>query len=300
MTSPFTPEIVSWAQDAQRIYQIPASLNLSAAKLESDLGKQTPPGTNNWHGIKDASGNVTSTREQRPDGSWYTIAAGFKVFASPAESFMYYGRLLGLARPYHDMVTTFLNSRRAPADIQQLSYALTGVYATAKAYGATLVKIQQEYNLYQYDLLQPKGPTVTDPLPTPATAPVIVAPPPPAPSVKQTALDVGDALEVLLKLAEAAAEASVGAAMTFLPPQLKIITMFFTPTVIQGYIHSAFLQLESAAQGKTINIDTSNALVAMVVQNLQDNEKLLVAQLGELETWVEPLVTKFLAGLSGK
>ena len=35
----------------------------------------------------------------------------------------------------------------------------------------------------------------------------------------------------------------------------------------------------------------------MVVQNLNDNENLLVGQLGSLEAWVEPMVTKFLASL---
>jgi hypothetical protein len=313
LMNPFTPEIVSWATAAQAVYQIPASLNLSAAKLESNLGRSTPPGTNNWHGIKDPHNtSTTSTKEQQADGSWYTIAAGFKVFASPADSFMYYGRLLGLAAPYHDMVTKFLASPRGPTDVAALSHALTGVYATAHAYGDSLVAIQQEYNLYQFDTPAaaappiPKGPTVTDTAPTPApapvsapvvVAPVIVAPTPPAPSVKQTALDVGDALEVLLKLAEAAADAGLGTAMALLPAPLKMVATIFGPTVIQGYIHSAFLQLETAAQGKTLTIDTSNALIAMVVQNLNDNENLLVGQLGSLEAWVEPMVTKFLASL---
>ena len=314
-TDPFTPDIVAWATAAQAVYQIPASLNLSAAKLESNLGHSTPPGTNNWHGIKDPHNtNKTPTKEQRPDGSWYTIAAGFKVFASPADSFMGYGRLLGLASPYHDMVTKFLASPRGPADVVTLSHSLTGVYATAEdpPYGDCLVAIQQEFNLYQFDTPAaaappiPKGPTVTDIAPTPApapvsapviVAPVIVAPAPPVPSVKQTALDVGDALEVLLKLAEAAADAGLGTAMALLPAPLKMVATIFGPTVIQGYIHSAFLQLETAAQGKTLTIDTSNALIAMVVQNLNDNENLLVGQLGSLEAWVEPMVTKFLASL---
>ena len=312
MVGVFTDEIVGWALEAQRVYQIPASLNLSAAKLESDLGKETPPGTNNWHGIKDPHGVGASTREQRPDGSWYTLPhAGFRVFATPADSFMYYGHLLGLATPYNAMVTEFLRSLRGPADVVKLSHALTGVYATAKAYGDTLVAIQRQYDLYQYDDAAPnqKGTTpVTNPIPsappapdpTPATTPVIVAPAPTVPSVKQTALDVGDALEVLWKLADAAAEAGVSVGLSLLPPQLRIITMFFTPTVIQGYIHSAFAQLEAASQGRTVNIDTSNALVAMVVANINANEKLLVQQLDSLEAWVEPMVVKFLAGLTPK
>ena len=287
--NPFTPEIVTWAQVAQKIYRIPASLSLSAAMLESALGKHTPAGTNNWFGIKDASNsNAASTREQAPDGIWYTIEAGFRRFASPADGFIYYGRLLGLAKPYHDMVTTFLRSKQTPADVQALSHALTSVYASAHSYGDQLVKIQLEYNLYQFD----KGAKPMVDI-TPTTAPVIVAPPPATPSVKQTALNVGDALNILLELADVAAEAGIGSAPSLLPGPLKAVSMFFAPTVIQGYIHSAFLQLETATKDKTITIDTSNAIVAMVVQNIKDNEPRLVAQLGNLEAWVAPLVAKF-------
>ena len=297
--NPFTPEIVGWAQAAEGVYQIPSSLSLSAAMLESSLGAHTPPGTNNWFGIKDPGAAGVATKEQAPDGTWYEIKAGFKAFATPAEGFLYYGRLLGLGVPYHDMVTSFLKSPRGPADVAALSHALTGVYASAHEYGVELVKIQEQYNLYQFDLKGAKP--VTDSASTaitPTTAPVIVAPPPAAPSVKQTALNVGDALNLLLELADAAAEAGVSSALALLPGPLKAISMFFAPTVIQGYIHSAFLQLETATQGKTVTIDTSNALVAMVVQNIKDNEPRLVSQLASLEAWVAPMVATFLGGKS--
>jgi hypothetical protein len=313
MTSnfPFTADMIAWAQASQAKWQIPSSLILSAAMLESSLGAHVSAGTNNWFGIKDPHGPNATTREQSPDGSWYTVAAGFKVFATPADGFMYYGQLLGLGEPYHDMVTVFLKSDRSPAAVQALSRALTGVYATAQNYGASLIAIQQQYNLYQYDILPrapaptPEKPPVTTP-PTisapsttalaPAAVPPIVAPAPAAPSVKQTALDVGDALETLLKLADAAAQAGVPAALSLLPAQLKFITMFFAPTVIQGYIHTAIVQLEASAQGKTINIDMSNSIVAMVVQALNANEAWLVGQLDNLEAYVQPLVTKYLTG----
>ena len=176
MTNPFTPEIVAWAQAAQAKYQIPASLNLSAAKLESNLGAATPPGTNNWHGIKDPHNtSETATKEQRADGSWYTIQAGFRVFASPADSFMYYGHLLGLGTPYHDIVTAFLKSPRAAADVAALSHALTGVYATAKNYGEALVEIQQSFNLYQYDQIPAVAPLAPPQAPAKPVSPAAPA-----------------------------------------------------------------------------------------------------------------------------
>ncbi|MDR3572256.1 MAG: glucosaminidase domain-containing protein [Anaerolineaceae bacterium] len=167
MTNPFTAEIVSWAQAAEKVYQIPASLNLSAAKVESNLGAATPPGSNNWHGIKDPKGVATSTNEQTAGGVVYTIQAGFMIFKSPADSFMYYGHLLGLYKPYHDMVTTFLKSPRAPTDVQALSNSLTGVYATAIKYGEALIAAQKQYNLYQYDTLAAPQPS-QPPVPVPA------------------------------------------------------------------------------------------------------------------------------------
>lgn len=158
------PKIISWAQAAQARWQVPASLNLSAAILESDLGKATPPDSNNWHGIKSAGGTVTSTKEQTAGGVWYTIKAGFHVFATPADSFMYYGWLIANYPPYHRAMQMFLASRRLPADVQDLTSAVGHVYATALAYGTDLVLIQRQQKLYQYDTL---------PVPAPASPPVV-------------------------------------------------------------------------------------------------------------------------------
>jgi len=174
MENPFTAEIVGWAQAGEKVYQIPASLNLAAAKVESNLGAETPPGSNNWHGIKDPKGVVASTNEQTAGGVVYTIRAGFMMFKSPADSFMYYGHLLGLYEPYHDMVTTFLKSTRGPADVRALANSLTGVYATAVKYGAALITVMDQYNLYQYDVLaapQPSQPSV--PVPAQPKAPPV-------------------------------------------------------------------------------------------------------------------------------
>lgn len=154
MDNPFTSEIIGWAQAAQRKWQIPTSLILSAAKVESNLGKAVPPGSNNWFGIKTSHGGVKSpTREQTPGGVDYTITAGFMVFAHPADSFMYYGELLGTFAPYRAMVSKFLASNRGPDGVQTLSLALTGVYASDNHYGVILVAVQKTFDLYQYDAL---------------------------------------------------------------------------------------------------------------------------------------------------
>lgn len=155
MTYPFTPEIVGWAQTAEKVYQIPSSLNLSAAFVESALGKYTPPNSNNWHGQKAVSGSIATTREQRPDGSWRTIESAFAVYPTPAASFMAYAHLLGLGEPYRAAVATFLKSARDALDVQALTEEIAVHYASALSYSKTLIEVQKTYNLYTYDLKPP-------------------------------------------------------------------------------------------------------------------------------------------------
>jgi hypothetical protein len=151
--NPFTPEIVGWAQAGQRVFQIPASLNLAAGFVESSLGKATPPGSNNWHGIKATAGSVAQTREQRADGSWYTITSAFAIFGTPAASFMAYAKLLGTGEPYLAAVKTYLASERGVADVRMLATSIAIRYATAIAYGRALISVMDEHNLYVYDKL---------------------------------------------------------------------------------------------------------------------------------------------------
>jgi len=174
-----TSEIIGWAQDAERVYQIPAALNIAAAMVESELGLHTPPGTNNWHGIKDpANTSETATKEQRPDGTWYTIEAGFKIFPNPAGSFMGYGKLLGLGEPYRAAVTTYLATPRAPADVETLTRAIAVRYATALSYATALITAEEKNNLFSTDILPPvvtpisPAPTPTIPAPAPVLPPI--------------------------------------------------------------------------------------------------------------------------------
>lgn len=168
--TPFTPEIVGWAQAAQKKYQIPSSLNLSVAMVESSLGKKTPRGSNNWHGIKAANGVVSSTREETAGGVSYTIQAGFHVFKSPADSFMYFGWLLGLSHFYRGPVTKFLGSSRTPDDVQELTRAVAPIYATAHNYADVNIYVQKQNDLYKFDAL------AAAPVAQPAPAPVAPAP----------------------------------------------------------------------------------------------------------------------------
>lgn len=148
-------EFVPFAQATQRKWQVPASLSLSAFGLESNWGQAMPPNSNNGFGIKALPGQAASyarSPEVGKDGKLFYDTPRFRIFASIAEAFDGYGELLGLGKPYRQMMTTFLNSQRRPENVQNLSMALGGVYGgTPSTYGPALIRIQKQFNLYQYD-----------------------------------------------------------------------------------------------------------------------------------------------------
>lgn len=324
-SDPFTATIVGWAQAAQRVYQIPSSLILSAAKVESNLGAATPPNSNNWFGIKASNGVVSSTREQTVNGTDYTINAAFAVYSSPAVGFMAYARLLGLASPYHDMVTTFLKSARGPADVQVLSNSLTGVYATQKnpPYGSVLIAVQEQYNLYRYDTLPPvaanpptagvqpsggaaggqlnlpggtQGTTMapgTSPIP-PAPSPPVA---PPVPTVSSAVtIDWGSWAAQILKHEAPIIEAVAAGGEQLILNQIpfgSLISMFIGPQVIQGYIDQGLTALEGMLATETTGVPATNTLMLYVANMINTYEPQIAAFLGaNLDPMIQGLVAK--------
>lgn len=272
---PITDEMVGWAQAAQRVYQIPSSLNLAAAGVESSFGKATPPGSNNWHGMKALPGEAqvsTSTGEQAASGAMYTIVAGFKAFSSPAGSFLEYGRLLGLGSPYHKMVTAFLNSPRAIGDVKTLANALQGVYATSHTYGAALCAMIDQYNLGQYDALPGAAPAPLHPIPAP-----------PAPAPAAPALSAAATKAVLVFLASARSLSDITALLQSLtqePPLTTPATALSTPATPAAAVAAA---ATVAAQprvtpsvGMPIRVDWGSLAAQLI-----DHEKPIIEALAE-------------------
>jgi flagellum-specific peptidoglycan hydrolase FlgJ len=141
-----TPEIISWAQQGV----VPAALKIAAAMEESGLGAHTPPGSNNWFGIK-GDGPATPTREETAAGHWYTIESGFKVFSSPQAGFAYYDWLISHGRPYAAAWQQWLASPKTPADVETLTRNISIRYATALSYAKALVSLEVEDKLFNYD-----------------------------------------------------------------------------------------------------------------------------------------------------
>jgi hypothetical protein len=283
------PEIIGYAQATQRKWQIPSSLILSAAIIESDLGKKVPSGSNNWFGIKALHGQSQReavTGEQTPAGDKFTIVAGFRVFPSIQAGFDAYGELLGLGNPYHDMVTKYLQSNRTPADVQALTNSLTGVYATAKDYGSALINVQKADNLYQYDIEKANPTSNASPAVATMPAPSAQAPAPgPVPTVSSSVtIDWGSFAAQLLENSEpiiaAAAQAGLNLALSEIPLG-SLIAHFIGPTVISQYVAQGVTALAGLLKNDKLTIPASDFLATFVANAFNANEPQLAKFLGD-------------------
>lgn len=331
MTSPFTTQMIAWAQAAQALQQIPACINMGISAVESGMppGAHIPAGTHNWHGITDSHGAQAATHEDNTGVAVPTVR-GFKVFASPADSFAECARIIGHASVYGDAVRAYLASPRAIPDVRKLVLGIAAHWATAEvqdpasplyhSYSKAVLKVMDAYNLYQYDELSVPAPAPASPPPasagsapqgSPPMAPAASAQAPApvtvpsttsvAPAAKnQTSLNIGDALEVLVKAAVALLPGALQAGETVLPPPLAMLIKMFGPSVFQGYITSAATSLEAGVAGKAIAIPSTgngviDGLVSMVVSQLNANEGTWVSEFAGVESMVQAQVTSWLA-----
>lgn len=281
----FPDEIILAAQASQAKWQIPASLTLAQWAVESEYGKRMPKGSNNPFGIKALPGQPTveATTSEDPSGSNRpTGTQPFRKFASLEEAFDVHGRLLGLGHPYHNMVTAYLASPRAYADINRLANALTGVYAVAQNYGATLISVMTKWNLYQYD----KEKIMVDTPVAPATP--VVVPPSPGASPVAHGIAIGDFAQVLLKGIDLAIPVGLQIGETLVPFPFNVILQA-GGTALEGYLHQEINSAEVAVAGAEIPVATHNAIVQGAIDIFNSQEGLIVqpfAQLvGGLESW---------------
>lgn len=145
----FSGKLILGAQQAERTYGVPASVSLAQWALESGYGKRMPPGSNNPFGMKARKGEtgptvMAPTAEQRADGSWYTINAPFRVFASMGEAFEEHAKLVGTAKAYAP-------ARAMLPNVDAYVDVLGPIYATAKDYAKIIKQIMRASNLYQYN-----------------------------------------------------------------------------------------------------------------------------------------------------
>lgn len=145
-------DAISAAQSCQKIFGIPASVQLAQFILESGNGQHMPG--NNPFGIKALSGQPSQmlTTHEFVGGHYKTVQAPFAVFASLQDAFTHHAALLAHADCYA-RARSYLEGRNgsATSPAEQFAIGLSGVYATDPNYGQKLINIMRQDGLAQYD-----------------------------------------------------------------------------------------------------------------------------------------------------
>ena len=143
----FISAVAPGAIAAQRKYGVPAAVTIAQAIEESGWGQSSlATQDNNLFGIKGTgpAGSDELPTQEYLNGQWVSQTAAFRVYHSVAQSIDDHGKLLATSGYY----TRAMAARRSP---NAFAAALTGVYATDPTYGATLIGLMRQYNLYRYD-----------------------------------------------------------------------------------------------------------------------------------------------------
>lgn len=195
-TDEFIKSSVPAAQASQKDWNVPASVTLAQAILESGWGRSglSLPPNNNYFGIKCTSikspyqkGCVNMRTSEYYDGAYVKITDGFRTYASKEESFKDHARFLA-SLPRYRKAFDYPNDPR-----QFIREVAKGGYATTPDYADSLIEVMDRYNLYQYDKLpvkpespKPEPSKSTTPKPTPASASPKAESPKPEPSKTTT------------------------------------------------------------------------------------------------------------------
>jgi flagellum-specific peptidoglycan hydrolase FlgJ len=143
----FIKQVASGAMDTQRRYGVPASVTIAQAIDESGWG-QSVLATNdhNLFGIKGTgpAGSDEQPTQEVINGQLVNLSASFQIYENIAQSIDAHGRLLAHSGDY-------ANAMSRSKDPNAFAAALTGVYATDPTYGAKLIQLMQQYDLYRYD-----------------------------------------------------------------------------------------------------------------------------------------------------
>ncbi|MDO5500043.1 MAG: glucosaminidase domain-containing protein, partial [Propionibacteriaceae bacterium] len=172
--SAFIRSIAPLAQDGQRNYNVPASVAIAQSILESGWGtsRLTQQG-NAYFGIKCTTARspfVTGCIDMRTrevfNGTPTYIIDGFRTYASATDSFMDHGRFLNINSRYRAAFNYTDDPKQFIAEVHKAGYA------TDPAYTAMVVKLMDDYNLYQYDKRATASPTASvTPSVTPSATP---------------------------------------------------------------------------------------------------------------------------------
>lgn len=162
----FISSLVKGARGTQQEFGVPASVTLSQAILESGWGSSTLSRApyNNLFGIKCGSktspfqsGCVTLPTREYFNGTWVTVNASFRTYATVTDSIYDHGYYLRY-RGIYDQAFTVNHSPRLFA-----SAIATAGYATDPTYAQKLLNVAWQNDLYQYDWGRSLGSALADP-----------------------------------------------------------------------------------------------------------------------------------------
>jgi flagellum-specific peptidoglycan hydrolase FlgJ len=143
----FINEVVPGALAAQRQYGIPASVTIAQAIDESGWGQsELATQEHNLFGIKGTgpAGSVLRPTQEYQNGQQVSVNAPFRAYSSVAQSISDHTLLLATGSSYKQAMA----DRRSP---DAFANDLTGIYATDPNYGANLITIMRQHNLYRFD-----------------------------------------------------------------------------------------------------------------------------------------------------
>ena len=186
----FIDAVAPGAIATQRAYGVPAAVTIAQAIDESGWGQsELAVRDHNLFGIKGTgpAGTDALATQEFENGQWISTTAGFRVYNNVAQSISDHGALLATSGYY----TQAMADRGNP---DSFASALTGVYATNPQYGADLIGLMQQYDLYRYDATaprlappahrgpEPRGTSAARPRPTSPASPARPSRPGPAPT----------------------------------------------------------------------------------------------------------------------
>jgi flagellum-specific peptidoglycan hydrolase FlgJ len=159
----FIDQIAAGAMVTQQRYGVPAAVTIAQAIDESGWGQSgLATRDHNLFGMKGTgpAGSDLQPTQEFENGQMVSVSASFRVYRDIAESIEDHGKLLATSGYY----THAMAQRHDP---NSFAAALTGIYATDPQYGAKLVSLMQQYDLYRYDSASP---TPVSHAPAPAAA----------------------------------------------------------------------------------------------------------------------------------
>ncbi|WP_051209093.1 glucosaminidase domain-containing protein [Propionicicella superfundia] len=160
----FISKITAAAQENQALSEVPASVTMGQAILESGWGRSNLAAKyNNYFGIKCTSTKspyqsgcvtLTTTEYYGTPATPRTEKASFRTYSSVLNSFADHSRLLTTASRYSKAFAYTTNPDQFIREVAKAGYA------TDPTYASTVISIMKTYNLYQYNLT-PAEPKVT-------------------------------------------------------------------------------------------------------------------------------------------